>query len=202
MIDWETFKAQLLNNPKKALKSVILLAGCLLLIWILVILQTGSPAHQNTVKVNDSGKLSGLNLSSHNASDSLGVKESSKSTQPILQDGPDSGLYILLPTALIFILVVGGIWLWIRSKNSSASGKISGEVFTTIASQKIPGGQQLLVIKLNGEYWVIATGGTQGVTLLHRYSSEEWKTLRQDTMEKNERSNFWQTLKTTASEND
>lgn len=196
MIDWETFKAQLQTKPNKMLKSVLLLAGCLLLIWIVVIVQVGSPAEQDTVNIHKSGQLDGLNFSTNgDITDSLAFRESSETTQPMLQKDSTSGLFVLLPVMLLFFIVLGGLWLWIRSKRKPAAGKINGEVFTTIASQKIPGGQQLLVAKLNDEYWVMATGGTQGVSLLHRYDTEEWKTLEQHPVDKKSEDTFWQTLK-------
>jgi hypothetical protein len=198
MIDWETFKAQLQTNPSKVLKSVLLLAGCLLLIWIVVVLQNGSPAHQKTVKVYKSGRLEGLNSASGQTADSLTEDMPFLNTQHITPENSGSGLYVLLPVVLLFLIVIGGLWFWIRSKGTPASGKISGDVFTAIATQKIPGGQQLLVAKINGEYWVMATGGTQGVRLLHRYSSEEWKTIEKRPVKSGEEDTFWQTLKTTA----
>jgi hypothetical protein len=198
MIDWEAFKTQLQTNPGKLLKSVLLLAGCLLLIWMVVMLQGGSPAHQETIQINKSGQLSGLNNLPDKAADSLTVGRSAQTAPNMMDEHSGSGLYVLLPTILIFFIVIGGLWYWIRSKNAATSGKTSGEVFTTIASQKVPGGQQMLIVRLNGEYWVMATGGTQGLTLLHRYPPEEWKALEQYPIKADGEDTFWQTLKATA----
>ena len=196
MIDWESFKNQMQTNPGKMLKSVMLLAGCLLLIWILVMIESGSPTKQ-TVHIHKSGRLDSLDMySGRNPTNSSSTTQG----QGTMNNNSGSGYYLLLPTALVFLVLVGGVWYWLHSRQTNTSGNLTGDIFTTIATQKIPGGQQLLVIKINGEYWVMATGGGQGTELLHRYSSEEWKTLERRPMKGDEEKTFWQTLKEKASQ--
>ena len=82
------------------------------------------------------------------------------------------------------------------STDSSSNKKI----FTTIGTQQLPAGQRLTVTRINGEYWVMATNGSQGVSLLHRYSEEEWQGVAEEPAAKDWKQTFMTTLKSTASE--
>ena len=96
MIDWDTFKAQLQTNPGKLLRSVLLLAGCFLAIWILVVLQS-DPSTRNHIRIRESGRLDSLQVSTESTRrGKVAVQEQPKTTA----DG-EAGMPSLLPIFLI-----------------------------------------------------------------------------------------------------
>lgn len=281
MIDWETFKSQMQTDPGRMLKSVLLLAGCLFMIWLIVVMQS-NPGMQQNVQVQNSGRLDSLRIvkmqsESGNglsdaqkqpanspgivqkqtgetpgdakvpSEDSTGVAENKSANNMSVAkshsgDGPgkagsnsaespgiaetqsgdsikkaktqsadslgaagtksrespalfrharadresagalsdrDNGFTGVFPTVLILLVLIGGAWYWLRTQRKSGNKQGAGPLFTTVASQQLPGGPKFTVIKLNGEYWVMASSGPQGTQLMHRYTSEEWKGLEE-----------------------
>lgn len=169
MIDWDTFKAQLETNPGKLLKSVLLLAGCFLAIWIIVVLQS-DPSVQNTIQVEESGRLDSLRISSNT------TQQGHSQLRPTRTNDPGgTEMYSLLPWTLFLLVCLAGVWLWVRSKNSASGSSTGSQLFQTVGAQQLPCGQQLVVIRLNDEYWVMTSGAAQGMNLLHRYDADEWQ---------------------------
>jgi hypothetical protein len=268
MIDWETFKSQLQSDPGRMLKSVLLLAGCLFMIWLIVVMQS-NPGMQN-VQVESSGRLDSLGLAEmqsgsgdrstgalkqsvpgdstgaadmqSGSAESLGVAETKNGaegertpgmTETKTQTGSggslndaktqsangltignarpndvnvpantirarDNGFSGVFPTVLIFLVLIGGAWYWLRTQKKSDTKQGAGPLFTTVASQHLPGGPKLTVVKLNEEYWVMASGGPQGTQLLHRYTPEEWQGIEKQE-KKNWKNTFLKTLNSSAS---
>lgn len=192
MIDWDTFKAQLQTNPGKLLKSVLMLAGCFLAIWILVILQS-NPSTQNNIRVQESGRLDSLQIST------FADAEEPTQSSPASGSGRAFDMSAMLPLILFFLICVAGVWFWMRSKNNASLSNPPSRLFNTVGSQQLPGGQQLVVIKLNSEYWVMTTGGTEGMKLLHRYHADEWQGPTSQPPKKDWMNTFKETLQTSPS---
>lgn len=173
MIDWEAFKRQIQANPKKMLGFVLAIAVCFLVIWMLVAVQV-DPAGE-TVAVEQSGRLDSLRISLSEATgDSLTIKDE-QSVSVTTSEKSSSPFSNALPTFLIMLSVIGALWYWIK-KNNDAEQQVSADVnlFDLLGSQQVAPGQQIAVIKINNEFWVLGTGG-EVVQLLHRYSEDEWE---------------------------
>lgn len=171
MIDWDAFKRQIQSNPQKMLGYVLGIAACFLVIWILVVMQTDTAGQR--VVVDQSGRLDSLRISLNRATgDSLvGTKEQDVVTAQ--QEKSSSPFANALPTFLILMAAIGGLWYWIKKRNTQP-GSVGGQtVFEKIGIQEVTGGQQISVIKINSEYWVLGSG-SQGMNLLHRFSEDEW----------------------------
>src|SRR5699024_543916 len=113
------------------------------------------------------------------SSDSLTAATAQNDVQDFLPSKSPNNFSGLLPTLLIIFITLGGLWLWLKSKKKKNKQQINGQIYTKIASQQLPGGQQLMVAKLNKEYWVMAFGVRQDVILLHRYNEQEWHGIEQ-----------------------
>ncbi len=208
MIDWETFKTQLQSDPGRMLKSVLLLAGCLFMIWLIVVMQS-NPGMQQNVQVQGSGRLDSLRIAKMQSGDSPVTAEAERARPNRMpaealpaRDNSFSGLF---PTVLIFLVMIGGAWYWLRNQKNSGTKGRAGALFTTITSQQLPGGPKLTVVKLNGEYWVMASGGPQGTELLHRYASEEWQGIEEIEKKQGQRdwkNTFLKTLQTSSASSD
>lgn len=173
MIDWEAFKTQIQAKPKKMLGFVLGIATCFLLIWMLVVMQSEASG-QKTVAVDQSGRLDSLRISLNQpVVDSTDLaNQSAVAADNGEENSPFSNA---LPTFLILLAAIGGLWYWIKKGNSDADSNagIDGDIFSSLGAQEISAGHQISVIKINGEYWVLGTGGSQ-INLLHRYTEDEW----------------------------
>lgn len=172
MIDWNAFKSQLQANPKKMLGFVLGIAACFLLIWIIVVMQSDQGTQR--VAVDQSGRLDSLRLVlNRSAGDSISAAAQSGGGTSN-EESPSSPFTNALPTFLILLAAIGGLWYWIKKGNHNrAEHPGGGKLFTHIGTQELTAGQQISVIKMNGEYWVIGSGG-QEIKLLHRYAEEDW----------------------------
>lgn len=173
MIDWDAFKTQIQANPKKMLGFVLGIATCFLLIWMLVVMQSEASG-QKSVVVDQSGRLDSLRISLNQpAADSTDIaKQNAVAAENSEERSPFANA---LPTFLILLAAIGGLWYWIKKGNSDADSNtgIDGDIFSSLGAQEINAGHQISVIKINGEYWVLGTGGSQ-INLLHRYTEDEW----------------------------
>lgn len=172
MIDWDAFKTQIQANPKKMLGFVLGIATCFLLIWMLVVMQSEASG-QKSVVVDQSGRLDSLRISLNQpATDSTNIaKQNAVAAENSDERSPFANA---LPTFLILLAAIGGLWYWIKKGNSDADNTgIDGDIFSSLGAQEISAGHQISVIKINGEYWVLGTGGSQ-INLLHRYTEDEW----------------------------
>lgn len=69
---------------------------------------------------------------------------------------------------LMAILVI--VWVWSRKKTAPTSG---GGRFPEIGRHVVGPGQQIKILEINNEIWVIGVG-TDAITLLHRYPKDQW----------------------------
>ncbi len=175
MIDWDAFKTQIQTKPKKMLGFVLGIATCFLLIWMLVVMQSEASG-QKTVAVDQSGRLDSLRISlNQSAADSADI---AKQRTVAAENSEESSPFMnTLPTFLIMLAAIGGLWYWIKKGNSDTDGDgnadFDGDLFNSLGTQEITAGHQISVLKINGEYWVLGTGGSQ-INLLHRYTEDEW----------------------------
>lgn len=174
MIDWEAFKTQIQANPRKMLASILGIAVFFLVIWMFVAVQV-DPSGEN-VAAEQSGRLDSLRLSlSDQFSDSLELK-SNQNAAASKPEKANTSFMKTLPVFLVLILVIGGLWYWIKKGGAGTTHSNISEknVFNLLGSQKIMAGKRITVIKINNEFWVLSTGG-EAMQLLHRYTEDEWE---------------------------
>lgn len=81
----------------------------------------------------------------------------------------------VLPTLLVMMALIGGLWYWIRRKTGKGErGEPDGEEFFKVrATREIFPGQNIALVEINGECWIVG-GGEQGLQVLHRFRPGEW----------------------------
>lgn len=159
------------SDPKKTLKVMLSLAATFLVLWVFVLAQS-----------NDSGPAAGSAQGLVKV-DSLHLSLSP--TTAVVPQHESGGFYSrTIPIVIILGIVMAGLWYW-QKKNP----KKEEDVFTVVGKQQLGVGQQITVIFINEEYWVLSTSG-KDVSLMHRYSREEWNG-KSPIAEKDESSRFF-----------
>lgn len=184
MIDWDAFKKQMQAEPQKMLGFVLAIAVCFLVIWVLVVVQSDVTGPEQGVQQDS--RLAELRSSMERAEpDSLALAADSTAdpVSPVRQQvppaspssGPSTPFADAWPTFLILLAAVAGLWLWIKRRARTGAPRLqeTGELFERVGTQPLGPDQDLTVIALNDEYWVMATGGGE-TRLLHRYHTDEW----------------------------
>lgn len=198
MIDWDSFKQQLQTNPNRTLGFVLGLAACLMLIWLAVVVQTSDPASNRDVAQSGDTRLANLRASlQETAADSLesgtdsldtaadsrtaatgAATDTASSDIASTPAGAQSRLGSLdgvLPTLLVMVALVGGLWYWVRRKTSPSESAAKEKSFYTVLGRgDLFPGQQIALLRVGGEYLLVG-GGPQGPQLLRRYTRQEWE---------------------------
>lgn len=171
MINQEVLKNEMQQNPKKILQFLIGLSMCLLLIWVVVILQLERPTSEN-YSVEESGRLDSLKLFLNKSND-LALKEPKKSDSSLTATNSNG---VIFPGLLLLLVSITSIWWWIQKKTPSEKwGPTSkNELFKIVARQDLEVGQKLILLEMNEQYWLLAVSANQ-TNLLHRCNKHEWK---------------------------
>lgn len=199
MIDWDTFKQQLQINPNRTLGFVLGLAGCLMLIWLAVVLQSSAPGENRPVTMLAEARADSSATAS--VSDTVRSEESAPadSAEPDLTpagtdaepaDSLQASAYAsgkeesprlsqinnILPTLLVMLALIGGLWYWIRRKSGNRLPDSGGEndFFRLKASRELFPGKHMALIEINGEHWIVGDG-PGGLQIMHRYRAGEWE---------------------------
>lgn len=194
MIDWDTFKQQLQTNPNRTLGFVLGLAGCLMLIWLAVVLQSSAPgenrqatmlAEAQADSIPDTAQ-SGNTAAADSAAPALAPVETGAVPADSLQgtayasqaeESPRlSQVNNILPTLLVMLALIGGLWYWIRRKSRNRTPDSGGEndFFRLKASRELFPGKHMALIEINGEHWIVGDG-PGGLRIMHRYRAGEWE---------------------------
>jgi len=155
MLDWKNLQQMPASNSKKILKFSVSLGITLLVIWIFVLAQTGND--QYALKPQEQARMDSLHAAVTQNAGSLQREESV------------SLFSHALPVFFVLIIILGGIWFWGR-KNAGRRGPT---LFKVLGSQPLGNGQELKVIQINHEIWVIGITG-QEITLLRSYAADDW----------------------------
>jgi len=174
MIDWKVLKSQSRKNPKKLLRSVVLLTVVFFGIWLLAVSNTDTEPRY--VKVN----------SAHIFSDSAatGIKPAGDSiiaTKKIEfvrssqnRENAASRTSFLWPSLFFLAIVLFGFVVWAKRKKAVPRKKAAIEV---TESHPLEGGQHISLVRVNGEYLLLGSSPS-GISLLKTYVQDE--RLKQD----------------------
>lgn len=199
MIDWDTFKQQLQTNPNRTLGFVLGLAGCLMLIWLAVVLQSSAPGESRPVTMlaearADSSAPASVPDTARSVesapadSAAPGLTPVGADTEPAdslqgavhasqAEESPRlSQVNNILPTLLVMLALIGGLWYWIRRKSGNRPPDSGGEndFFRLKASRELFPGKHMALIEINGEHWIVGDG-PGGLQIMHRYRAGEWE---------------------------
>ncbi len=162
MIDVRQYMAS--GKPRNILGFVISLAVVMLVLWLFVVsrmdYQSNDAPDPNTT------------AASQERIDSVRVMMGRTDTVVVEEDRSSNIFFNALTTFVVLLILLGGVWLWSRKKLGSSTTK--GTYFRDIGEHAIGPGQQLKVIEINNEIWVLGVGA-DSVTLLHRYPKDQWK---------------------------
>lgn len=170
---WNNNNPLPVGDPKKIVKYALAIGAGLLVLWIFVLAQTDS--RDRSFSVEEQQRIDSLRVA-------LG-----RDIQPI----QESERTRMLPNAITTILILGGTILvfWFYFQKKSPPSSPSNPVFNVLSRQSLPGGQEIQVIEINDEYWVLGITHQQ-VNLLHRYKKEEWDLIVKDEMTDNDTKSF------------
>ncbi len=143
------------SDPKKTLKIMLSLAATFLVLWVFVLAQNNND-RPSAGTVHGLVQVDSLHISLSPAAAAVPQKESG------------SFYSRTIPVVIILGVVMAGLWFW-QKKNPVKEDSL----FTIVAKQQLGVGQQITVILINEEYWVLSTSGKE-ISLMHRYSREEW----------------------------
>lgn len=145
------------SDPKKTLKVMLSLAATFLVLWVFVLAQNGG------VNSSDAASQGLVQV------DSLNISLKPKTTMIPKQNAGNLVAHTF-PVLLILGVVVAGLWFW----QKKSPDKKENDLFTVVDRQQLGVGQQIIVILINNEYWVLGSAG-KDISLMHRYSREEWQ---------------------------
>ena len=164
MIDWKSFKHQANGNPKKVLGFAVGLATCFFVMWAFVLAKSEINSGSATSIVSDTIVSDTLAASNAEYAPSQQIKELKGSREePSLSSG-------LWPVALLLGLMILALWFFAKKKKAVSETQF----MNLLGTQQVGVNQQLSLVHINEEYWVLGITNGQ-VSLLHRYDKEEWK---------------------------
>ena len=144
------------DDPQKMLKVILGLAAVFLVLWVFVLAQS------NKYDTIPSAKSGLVNTDSLNLTVVPQVKKTSTAH--------NSSLFLRsLPVLIILTIIIAGLWFWQKKGTTRDT-----DIFTIIGRQQIGVGQQIIVMFINEEYWVLAVSGKE-ITLLQKYDKDDWK---------------------------
>ena len=148
------------GDPKKVLGTVISISVVLLVIWLFAVsrmeYRSGQPSDEATGQRAESVQRI---MNNSNGNESPAGREPSR----IFMNA--------LTTFFVMVILLVAVWFWSRKKSGPA---YSGRYFREIGQHGIAPGQQLKILEINEEVWVLAVSSS-GTTLLHRYPAGQWK---------------------------
>lgn len=146
-------------DPGKLLKYALAVGAGLLVLWIFVLTQ--SESRISTVSIEEQARIDSLRVA-------IG-----RDIAPVQQERTQRMFSGAFTTFLILIGAIGILWWYFRSNKTIPDTTTQTGLFIFKGRQSLPGGQEIQVIEINGEYWVLAVNHGQ-TTLLHRFKKEEW----------------------------
>lgn len=78
-------------------------------------------------------------------------------------------------TFVVMMALFAGVWIWSRNRSRFAP---QHSAFKELGDQMIGPNQQIKVIEINEEVWVLGLA-SGSIVLLHRYAKEDWKGTEQ-----------------------
>lgn len=150
------------GDPKKIMSTVIFISMVMLVIWLFAVsrMEYRSTQAQPADTATEERKESVQNIMRSRDSEQVpGERESSR-------------IFLnALTTFAVMVVLLVAVWLWSRKKTGF---RFSGKHFREIGQHTLAPGQQLKILEINEEVWVLGTG-SGGITLLHRYPADQWK---------------------------
>ncbi len=169
MIDWKAFRQQMQSDPKKVLSFVIGLATVFFVMWAYVLITSNLKKEvPETVNVNKA-ELPEAVVSASDSSRSEAEVQLPAFQRRTKESG--NSLPNVMPVLFLFLVVVTGFWLMKKGRKRM---KGASEFMDVLGTQQLALNQQVSLVRINSEYWVL--GHSNGnISLLQRYNEEEWQ---------------------------
>jgi flagellar biogenesis protein FliO len=146
------------GDPKKLLRTVISISVVLLVIWLFAV-------SRMEYRSGPGDEAAGQRVESVQR-----IMNGDEERAPVARES--SRIFMnALTTFTVMVILLAAVWYWSRRKPGPSS---SARYFREIGQHGIAPGQQLKILEINEEIWVLAIGSS-GTTLLHRYPAGEWK---------------------------
>jgi len=168
------------GNPQKILGIVISISVVLLVLWLFMVSRMDYQSADSGVSGRDRDTVT----YSQERRDSVRVMMGKSDAAQVSEDRSSRMFFNAFTTFVVLMIILAGVWIWSRSKSGQTS---SSKYFKDIGQHTIGQSQQLKVIEINNEIWVLGIG-LDSVTLLHRYPKDQWKEPIPDDQETGSRS--------------
>ncbi len=149
------------GDPKKILGTVISISVVLLVIWLFAVSRMEYRSGPAPDTATEERKESVQNIM--NSRDGEQVAPGDRESSRIFLNA--------LTTFAVMLVLLAAVWIWSRKKSGF---HFAGKHFREIAQHTVAPGQQLKILEINREVWVLGIG-SGGITLLHRYPADQWK---------------------------
>ena len=148
------------GEPKKILGIVVSISVVLLVIWLFMVsrMEYRSSSDTNTYSQERQDSVRVM-MAENNPGQNPGDRESSR----IFMNA--------LTTFVVMIILLGLVWWWSRKKTGFS---LTGKYFRDIGQHTVAPGNQLKILEVNDEIWILGIS-SGSIRLLHRYTKEEWK---------------------------
>jgi len=166
-MDFDKFGKQLKSNPRKTVRFVAGFSVTLIVLWFLVLMQTNSWKNEGYVDIQNIEEISG---SSTLQKDGESKIESSLPVTEQRSSAPGYG------TVLFLLLAVGGAYYFLNHKNKKSPQDKTSANLEILESIPVPGGNNLVMIGVNDECWIMSSGES-GLEILKVLSRSEWKQI-------------------------
>lgn len=172
------------RKPQSVLRIVLAIAVVMLVMWMFLVsrMEVQPPAQKGSeVLTEQTGEQPARSLR-ESLLESTNEEEISPESVSPAEVSPSekesrSMMSRALPTFIIMMIVIAGIWIWAKRKEKTGKTSTGSRA---IGNYELGQGSELRFIEINHEVWVLAlTNGS--VELLHRYPKSEWSDEQADT---------------------
>jgi len=171
-MDFDKFGKQLKSNPRKTLRFVAGFSVTLIVLWLLVLMQTNSWKSEGYVDIQNIEEISGSSALQKDGESKI------ESSHPVTEQRSSAPGY---GTVFFLLLAVGSAYYFLNHKNKKSPQEKTSANLEILESIPVPGGNNLVMIGVNDECWIMSSGES-GLKILKVLSRSEWK--QQDLAEK------------------
>ncbi|MEX0680381.1 MAG: flagellar biosynthetic protein FliO [Balneolales bacterium] len=150
------------ENPRKIIGMVVSFAVILLVLWLFMV---------SRMNYQSTSPSTASDPASQERRDSVREMMGKIDTEHPVEQRSSRIFLNAFTTFVVLIVILAGVWILFRKKSYFGQ---SNKSFRELGQHVIGPNQQIKVLEINSEIWVLGIG-TNSITLLHRYPKDQWK---------------------------